>query len=284
MGTGAEADRARAVAADTDGELRRLAKHRRWDVRRAVALNPSCPLDVLRRLVVDKVWAVRAAVAAAPNTPESLMLRLTSPDEVRPVRLALAGNPAATPRVITALMEHPDQFVRGKAVGHPAVPPEMLIRYARGMKRPAWVLRCIANNPACPEALAEEILTWLALGGADGDPTFDPDVCASHPGDPDVADWAWYRKQAAAATEPHLHPLWRVRQQVSSTRTSIPYVMLHNLALDPRDEVRLTVTGFPACTATSSRSSPTTPTRRSRRAPRRHWNASLRSTASATGG
>jgi hypothetical protein len=245
MGTGAEADRARAVAADTDGELRRLAKHRRWDVRRAVALNPQCPFDVLRRLVIDKVWAVRAGMAAAAHTPEILLLRLASADEVPPVRLALAGNPAATPQVVAALVDDADRYVRGKALGHPAAPPEKLAKYARGTKTPAWVLRRIANNPACPEASAEEILTWLALGGADGDPTFDPDACASHPGDPDVAEWAWYRIQATAAKHPHLHPLWRVRQQVTLTRSPIPHVMRRVLARDPRDEVRLTLTGFP---------------------------------------
>jgi hypothetical protein len=251
MGTGrdAAADRARAAEATDPADLRRLDGHQRWDVRRAVALNPACPPAVLQRLGSDKVWAVRAGVAAAPQAPADLLLRLAaSGREVRPVGLALAGNPSATVEVIAALMASRDDFVGGKAAGHPAASADLLARYADGLGRPAWALKRIAGNANCPPELAEKIRTGLASGAQDGDPNFDPDDCQSHPGTPGNAHmtaYAWYVQQATTVDDPHLHPLWRVREQIAYNHSQIPEAWLPILARDPRDEVRVGAAGLP---------------------------------------
>jgi len=237
---------ARAVAASPAAGaplLHRLSQSRRWDVRRAVALNPGTSARTLKRLGRDGVCAVREAIARAPRTPPDVVAFYAVHEYVR-VKFAVASRADAPTSVIDKLLQSWNEEVRGQAARHPAASTSALAALAERMEQPAWVLRNIASNPACPPSLAEELLTWLALGGASGNPNFDPVTCVTHPGDPVVNAWQWYRNKAAEHSEAHLHPLWRVRQSVTSSRPQIPYVMLHELARDPRADVRRTTARF----------------------------------------
>jgi len=231
----------RALAGNTAAPpllLRHLAGHR-WDVACIVAANPSCPGRLLRsgRLCGSQVLAVRMAVAAGAAGPPSIFARLARDNAA--VRLFLATNPALSPEVVDSLLADPDRYVGRVAAAHLRASPEALVRLADGMTAPAWTLRAIAANPACPPDLSDQLLTWLALGGPGAsDPRFDPAPCSGHPGDPGANLAVWYRDEAANATDPLRHPLWRVRAAIPASRKSTPYIWLAEMARDIRPEVR----------------------------------------------
>ncbi len=147
----------------------------------------------------------RASVAGCPTTHPAILTNLCG-DDSAPVRLALVGNPSTpapiiddflrndtpwtTPvgstspadRIAAAADPSPSRWIRGLAAGNPKATPEALRRISHGLVAPPWVLGAVARNPACPADLADELLTWLALGGAGtGSATFDPRTCLDNP-------------------------------------------------------------------------------------------------------
>ncbi len=213
---------------------------RRWDVRAAVAANPRCPQLLLRLLSLSAVWAVGAAVAGNPAASRrmlDLVARTSGPCE----RLYLAGNPSLSSALADRLLADTDPFVRGAAAAHPAATAAALSRLADGMTEPAWTLKRIAANPSCPAGLSDQLLTWIALGGAGkADPMFDPVDCTGHPADTSVPAFSWYRDQASRGRAEQ-HPLWRVRAEVLSAAKRLPGRRAWVLARDPRPEVRRTI-------------------------------------------
>jgi hypothetical protein len=109
------------------------------------------------------------------------------------------------------------------------------------------VLRRAATHPSCPPEAADQVLTWLALGGTgDADSEFDPVECVGHPGDGDISASAWYTRQAAATPNRSrlrvTHPLWRVRAAaVRPGAAAIRGRPLAMLTRDPRPEARRAV-------------------------------------------
>lgn len=217
--------------------LRRLAaKDARWDVRRYVAANPSTPPDLLRQLAYSDP-AVRAATAANPNTaPE--VLETLSHDISEYVRFEVAGNPSATQATVASLAKRRSPWVRGRAVGNAALGAEGVAAALAPMADSAWILRAGATNPACPQELADQVLTWLALGGAEGDPAFDPVTCTGHPGpDTTVDPDQWYWKEARHSWSDH-SPLWRVRAHYPDRAVVLTSANQERLRRDPVPEVR----------------------------------------------
>ncbi|HEX6454091.1 MAG TPA: HEAT repeat domain-containing protein [Trebonia sp.] len=154
------------------------------------------------------------------------------------VRLYAAANPSLIPPLADRLLADPDPYVRGVAATHPAATGDALARLADGMTEPAWILRRIAAHPACPAQTSDELLTWLALGGAtNADPMFDPVECTGHPADTSASAFAWYRQQAQR-TGADEHPLWRVRAAVLGSGGRISANRAWALARDPRRDVR----------------------------------------------
>src|SRR5207248_3893840 len=174
--SGNDLDALRAVAGNAAtpvATLKKLGRHRRWDIRAAVVANSSAPSSVSAQLATKSPWSVRAAIASSGHMPNDVLSRYVKDNAA--VAFALAGNPALPAEVATALLHHPNEYVCGRAAGHPAVPPDELASFVSGFDRPAWVLRAAASNPACPEDVSSEVLTWIALGGTGTDnPTFDP--------------------------------------------------------------------------------------------------------------
>ena len=213
---------------------------RRWDVRAAIAANPRCPQLLLRLLSWSADWAVGAAVAGNPAASRRTLNLMARTSTVRE-RLYLAANPSVPPGLADRLLGDTDPFVRGAAAAHPAVTAVALSRLAEGMTEPAWILKRIAANPSCPAGLADQLLTWIALGGAGkADPMFDPVECTGHPADTSVPAFSWYRDQASR-DHAEQHPLWRVRAEVLSAAGPLPASRAWVLARDPRPEVRRTV-------------------------------------------
>jgi len=220
-----------------------LARLGRWDVGVAVARNPNCGMRVLRYHAFSPTWAVQAAVASNVRARLDVITRLAGSYDAR-VAIAAAGNLSLAPSMVAALLRSPDIYVRGVAAAHPNAPPDELRRLAEGMSEPAWVLRAIAANPSCPAELSDQLLTWIALGGAGKqDPLFDPVTCKGHPASTDGAAFAWYT-EAAKRGDAERHPLWRVRAAVAPARKQLPLATVRQLRRDARPEVRRTVAGF----------------------------------------
>jgi len=227
--------------------LHRLAS-RRWDLARVVAANPACPPLLLRSLSTSPFESVRMAVAARASAPPSLLARMARGHPA--VRLLAAANPGLASEDVARLLLDADPYVRTAAAGNPAAPPAALARLAEAMAAPAWTLRAIAANPACPPELSDQLLTWLALGGAGAaDPTFDPVACSGHPGEPGTNIFEWYRQEAAKSSAPCRHPLWRVRAATPSSRDKTPYAWLAAMARDMRPEVRQVAARYPGLPA-----------------------------------
>jgi hypothetical protein len=224
----------------------RVFAHGAWDVAAAVAGNASTPQRVLAGSFTNReAWAVRSALARNASTPGVALQRLASSWEVV-VRMWVSANATLPSQTVDALLRDRDVYVRAVAAGNPKATAAGLEQLARPMAEPAWVLRAAAANPACPRALSDEILTWIALGGTGNtDPTFDPLTCTGHPGDTTVNLWSWYRQAAIENGEgAEMHPLWRVRSAITSSWPRIPGRVLMTLAVDPQPEVRLSVSRF----------------------------------------
>jgi hypothetical protein len=139
-----------------------------------------------------------------------------------------------------ALLRNPSPFVRAVAAASSSAPAGALARLGADLAQPAWVLRAVAANPACPPGVADQVLTWLALGGPVGqDPKFDPLTCTGHPADTSIPVFTWYAQQARGSGAVR-HPLWRVRAAIVPSLNKVPIHVASELCRDPRPEVRRT--------------------------------------------
>lgn len=220
-----------------------LARWGKWDVASAVAANAHCPARLQNYLAKSPHWAVRASVASNPVT-DRRVLRILSHSYLSPelVLMALATNPSIETGIVDQLLAHKSPYVRGVAAAHPAASPSALAELAEGLREPGWILRAIGANPVCPAELSDQLLTWLALGGAvNSDPSFDPVACTGHPGDTRFTAGSWYAEQGRDMWA-YKHPLWRVRAVVSGTNGRIPIDHVQLLSRDPNAQVRGLVT------------------------------------------
>lgn len=216
---------------------------RRWDVRATLAANPRTPVPLLRMLRWTSDWAVSAAVAASPAASPELLKRVIEAGESAAVRMYAAANLSLSGPLADRLLADRDPYVRGVAAAHPAASAAALAKLAEGMTEPAWILRRIAANPACPPGVSDQVLTWLALGGAgNADPMFDPLECVGHPACTTAPALSWYREQARHRGADR-HPLWRVRAAVLGAGGRISADRARSLARDPRPEVRRVIAG-----------------------------------------
>jgi len=216
--------------------LRRLGKHSRWDVRALVAANPSADAKTLDQLACDDGWAIAVALAARPDIPSRLLRG--SEYWTGHERFALAGNPNVPVEALDRLLEDDNVYVRGRAASNPSARPESLRALVQSMSESPWVLRAAAANPACPPDLADEVLTWIALGGTGaGDPTFDPVACVGNPVDASTPEYFFYQNEAK---EPDAYEsvLARVRASVLGANRTVPVRVMEVLAHDAEPSVR----------------------------------------------
>jgi hypothetical protein len=222
-----------------------LGRYARWDVAAAVARNPRCSRRIHAWQVYHSHWAVRAALASSTSADRRVLRMLVTGQQAEPrVLVYAAANPALDPDLVAVLLSHRSQYVRAVAAGHPAASSDQLRHLTEGLTAPAWVLRAAAANPSCPPELADQLLTWIALGGPrSSDPMFDPLECTGHPGDTEGALNVWYTVEARSAGA-YKHPLWRVRAAVAHANQRLPIEEARELCRDPRPEVRRSVAGL----------------------------------------
>ena len=216
----------------------RLAKSKSWHVRAHLASNPATPGPTVAKLAEDRVWAVRHHAARSPNLPAERAAALA--DDVAAVRLQLAANPAVGQTIAERLTRDDDPWVGGLARSHPSLDADALCASAEGLDQPAWVLRRIADHPACPEDLADQLAAWVVLGGGDGDPDFDPIRCTGNPGRDDeypVLAFARLAREAAASELP-FHPLYLTRTHQLKPESPAHQALA---AEDPEPDVRATL-------------------------------------------
>jgi len=226
--------------------VHRSLRRGQWNIAVIAIEHPRCTVSLFRWLVWSSFPAVEVAVARNPRASSVLMERLTNGYPEPRFRVHVATNPAAPPEVIDRLLSDRDPYVRCVAATHPAATPAGLRRLCQDMSQPAWTLRAAATNPACPADLADQLLTWLALGGAGAsDPHFDPITCTGNPGSTEVHPAAWYAN-AARQQRAETHALWRVRAAIPMSRPRILISVLKVLALDPQVEVRRQAARFRA--------------------------------------
>jgi len=201
------------------------------------AQHAACSIRLHRRLLWSTFPAVEVAVAANPRA-SSILMEWCGSFTGAWLKLHAATNPSAPPEVIDRLLADKDPYVRRVAAAHPGATSEGLRRLCGDFSQPAWILRAAATNAACPADLSDQLLTWLALGGAGAsDPHFDPIACSGHPGSTETNPAVWHAN-AARQDGAETHPLWRVRAAIPMARARIPISVLARLALDPQPEVR----------------------------------------------
>jgi hypothetical protein len=219
--------------------LRLTQKHCHWSVRARVAENPMAPLWVLALVARWPEIAVRDAVATHSTNP--LLLRLLTRAR-GPVRFAVARNPAAPPNLLRRFAGLPDPFVRLAALTNPAAPIDLVTAALDQGDLPAWALFMLTDRPDLLDR-ADELRTWVALGGARGNPkwTFDSQI-----GDPGVTtDWHGPETFVGPIRDDALwHVLWSVRRAAMGGGGTITYKRLQRLASDPSLQVRQKVLGF----------------------------------------
>ena len=108
-----------------------LAKHatsggqRRYETAEAVALNPSCPPELLEELSLSSRWEVRAGVARNPATPPELIERCGS-DLHGEVLVAAATNPRCATDLLYRLAAEEYSAARQHVAANPNCPTQIL--------------------------------------------------------------------------------------------------------------------------------------------------------------
>jgi hypothetical protein len=256
----------------------RLSKSKHVAVRRALGLNPNLSFDAHARLIAGDHWSVHVnGLTSAHTTSNQVMDALASTSVsvrcvaarsslvagIDPVKLwaltknyelveliHLVANPVIPNEVLVRLVQRwaggppwrfPGTVARwplGVALGNPSLDREILIAFSELDDLPAWVTRQLANNESLPAERREALLTWLALGGAVGEPTFDPLTCLGHPGDPNEhLAYVEFEKLIGSEGSP-IHPLPKVRAGAVRETETIAFRLLERLASDPDSSVR----------------------------------------------
>ena len=109
------------------GTLDLLARDPHPDVREAVASNRSTSRAAIDHLADhDTSSIVQAAIIDRRKTHPDRLARLAR-SRINEDRVAVAGDPNATPRTLTGLADDPTWSVRATAAEHPAIPVEALL-------------------------------------------------------------------------------------------------------------------------------------------------------------
>jgi len=225
--------RARAESTSNRFVLWRLSFVKRYDMGMAIAGNPRVGRRTIDRLAGYHPWAASAVLAARTDIPVDMLAKLSLHPQVQ---LLLAVNPNTTPAMLRRMVASSDPFVKSMASVHPNRPAAEKQRLAEDGDAPAWLLRHLANDVSMPQADRDRMLTWLALGGGNGDVNFDPITCMGSPGNAGETHEQAYRRLARDRNE--FVSLWRSRAFVGIGAGSLPLSTIASLAADWRPEVR----------------------------------------------
>jgi hypothetical protein len=228
--------RVRAEVTTSKTALAWLSLSPHWDVKAAVAANPKSGRFVLRQLARSGSWAVGAALARRADIDERSIGRLVRRHLL--VRLLVAANPAIPPSSLQRLVLDGNVYVAGVAAAQASA--RTVEELLNDPKTPAWVLRRVAVGDRATANEKERILVWLALGGGNGDPGFDPFTCTGSPGP------SGYRLEpgGGAPWECMNSPLWRTRVLAGQGRESLDHNVVAAMSKDPHVAVRRVAAGY----------------------------------------
>mgnify|MGYP001221848959 CR=1 FL=1 len=114
-------------------QLLELSNHEEYEVRRAVAANPSCPPDAIESLASDEDQSVQEAIARREDLTLELMKTLCTKTKDWQGNLlyssavfALAENPIAPAEILSGLADSENKFLLQKIAKHPNTPAETI--------------------------------------------------------------------------------------------------------------------------------------------------------------
>lgn len=231
---------ARRVLAEHDRTSRvhlyRLRWFTRWQVKAALVRRGAVSRSTLRWWTRFGPDGLRVAVAEHPRTPAGALRAMANMSSV--CRIAVARNPSLSPQLTRQLAASREPWIAGTALANPNLPLDDIERLAEDASLKPWQLRQLALNPSCPDDTREQVLTWLALGGAGaGDPLFAPDGNAAQR--MPMATWEEFA--------PHLHrlsPVAHFRARAVANAKQIGRNDVRALAHDPSPAVRLAAAGY----------------------------------------
>ncbi|MCL4422455.1 MAG: hypothetical protein M1115_04685 [Actinobacteria bacterium] len=125
-----------------------------WEVRSAVAANPSHTLDSAYRLALDVNSWVRRALAEG-SSPWVDVLAVLAVDRDSGVRDAVAEHPNCPPGVLAMLSQDPVWEIRRSVAKRKDAPPPVLAELASDPEH--WVRFFAGINPATPQAIRHEL-------------------------------------------------------------------------------------------------------------------------------
>lgn len=138
--------------------LRELAKSDEKYTRAAVAMNPSCPVDVLETLADDKDMIVRIYVAKNERTPEEILRKLAN-DSGREVRRAVSTNKSITEDIIRIVFDINDYDICLHVVKKTNCPSDILEKLASYVNRDSYrayhIRMAVAEHPNVTEEVYE---------------------------------------------------------------------------------------------------------------------------------
>lgn len=208
-----------------------------WDVGCSLARNPRLGARTARLLAARSPWSVSAELARRDDIATIVHHLQLSPQ----VQLVLACNPATPDRVVRWLLESGDPFVRGQAIGHPLAPIAEVRRVIADPTTPAWIVRRASHHPGLDSGERDASLSWIALGGGAGDPSFDPVTCT---GNPDASTTPESAYDAEAKRTGLRSVLWRARDVWVTRHHRLGFETLSELSSDPHWNVRYRIATF----------------------------------------
>jgi hypothetical protein len=144
----------RAVALNTAASslLNDLAKDADESVLRAVAINPSTPIELLTLLLKNDL--VRLTVGLNTSTPVEVLRELAR-DEDEKVRLGVALNTSAPAQVLKELAQDENEVVRFGVTSNTSAPAEVLEELAQDENE---VVRSgVASNTSAPAQVLKDL-------------------------------------------------------------------------------------------------------------------------------
>lgn len=123
---------------------------------KALASNPSTPLNVLESIMATGDVFLQAVVAANPKYPVN-ELKLLATHAPQPVLVALASNRACTPEILTLLASYDALEINFSLASNPSTPAEVLESFTENIFLQTSVAVFLAQNPSCTPAMLEQI-------------------------------------------------------------------------------------------------------------------------------
>jgi len=144
--------------------LHKLADHKNFNVRQAVASSSETHPDTLRKLADDKNEHARREVLMNPKTPQDV-LRKAAKHHSQYVRYYVAGNPNAHPDDLHNLANEKSHHTRSEVASNPNTSEKTLLKLADDTNN--IVKTNVADHPNATERVLNALLKHKREGNQD---------------------------------------------------------------------------------------------------------------------